>query len=172
MSRSLSLLHPVAVVVGAALLGGCQVDLSTVEIDTPLPVPIEGLEGRFYGEVLQRFGPPARIARHGDGFVFGYESFHARETRLAARYRQGVASYAFGTGDRRSAVFLFDASGHLREWSSAESPVDLGWGGVVGHVLSPDLFFGAGKYVPTGAAWGENLGRPEPGWLHLPGEKE
>jgi hypothetical protein len=159
-----------ALVIGATLLGGCRLDLGAIEIDDPLPGPIDGLEGLFYGEVLARYGPPARVAPHGEGFVFGYESFRGRETRLGARYRQGVASYAFGSGERRSAVFLFDAEGRLRKSSSNVVPIDLGWGGVLGHALSPDLFFGAGGYVPGDTAWGGDLGRSAAGWLQSPGE--
>ena len=154
---------PAALALAAALLaGGCVYRLE-VEVDDPIPTGALGFQpGRTpYGEVLSRLGPPSEIEPTAEGFVLRYHTFRAGEWLLEARYRQGKLAYSFGSGDFGTLALDFDGEGTLRGYSRTTGPLDRGWGAIVGHSRSPELFFRNREYAPLSPIhrWGEELDR-------------
>ncbi|MBI4615812.1 MAG: hypothetical protein HY720_19490 [Planctomycetes bacterium] len=149
----------------AVLAAGCSLDQLDVEMDDPLPEDLSFLStGRTtLGDALSRLGPPAAIRRAGDGFALGYQHFRADELHVDATYRGALLAYSTGDSDVRSVVLVFDSQGVLASWGSARRPLDLGWGAIVGHRLSPELFFKRADYITPSRAhlWGRRLGWPD-----------
>lgn len=147
------------------VVGGCSLDRYEVSVDRPIDLSsIELSTGATsYGEVLGGLGPPKEIVPTARGFLFRYESFEVGEWKISARYRQGKLAFSTGSGRFGALVVEFDQAGLLTGWSRTEGPLDLGWGGIVGHSLSPELFFATSDYSPVSRhhRWGAALDEEE-----------
>lgn len=146
----------------ALAVSGCSIDRLVVDVDRPIePGELRVFEEGItrYGEVLARLGPPAEIGPAPPGFFLRYASSSAAEWALAARYRGGKVAYSFGGGRTRELVLVFDEQGILAASTVIEDALDLGWGAIVGHTQSPELFFGAREYTEISPAhgWGRSL---------------
>lgn len=130
-----------------ALLGaGCSISNVKVDAlpkvtfakDRPLKVS--------YETILDRLGPPADIQAIPKGFAFLYQSSRFHESNLTLTYRYAKGAYSSGDRSIRRLVLLFNDAGLMTAWSFEDNDSDSGWGGIVGHSGSEELFFGQRLY--------------------------
>ncbi len=131
-----------------ASLLGCGISLKTVDIDPDqtrwLQVPETA---SHYSRCLELLGPPTFIERTAAGFDFHYQSYASLKYKGEASYFYSKLAYAGGDADITAIVLRFDQQGSLLAQEHDLHEVDSGWGGVVGHSRTPELYFRAEQYL-------------------------
>lgn len=116
------------------------------------PLPLDQIDDvplrSHYSEVLDRFGPPAKISALADGMVFQYEHVDILESQVGlilpghiGKLIKGV--YASADADAETVVFVFDDDG-LLVGSDAEA-----WIGDAGSSQSITLLVSAESVADT-----------------------
>lgn len=136
------------IVLSAWVMSGCA--LLDREIGTPLPM--HGLgevsDQSHYSDVLDRFGPPAKMSPLSGGMVFQYE-YIALEERQYGLILPGEigkwikAVYASVNANVETLVFIFDREGMLSGATAKTWDADAGAG------FSVTLIFSAGSLTDT-----------------------
>jgi hypothetical protein len=119
---------------------GC--DHNIVKIGEPIQrhklLPLKETKST-YGDVLWQLGPPVKIAKYGEGFLFIYASFSTQEGKLTASYGQygakGKIDVALGNIRQQIIVFYFGQNGILKQVGSREGKMIQGWGFAIGPIL-------------------------------------
>jgi len=140
--------HIFKILVAASLASGC----ANMEHDIGAPLPIDAMKdfaaGSYYGEVLDRFGPPTKMSALTVGMVFQYERVKLRERQygliLPGEIGKWIkAVYASADADVEVMQFIFGEDGKLR---SADAEV---WSTDAGAGFSVTLIFSTGSFTDT-----------------------
>ncbi len=118
-------------------------------------------------EVLEKYGPPTRLGRAGEGVVLLYEGLTLRERQFGLSIAYDWLSFfkavvAKGDADIDTLAFVFDGEGRVLSSAASNETRDIGYGGSV------DLIFQAVPLVDTSGYttlspqhdWGHGLSEP------------
>lgn len=119
---------------------GCNHQHVSIDKSVSQLLPRLNQEGSVkYGKVLDLLGPPARIQKYGEGFLFVYTSYTSDEKELRIAYgqygMQGKFDYATGNYYEQVVVLYFKDTGELLRYGIKEGRTKHGWGTSVGPVL-------------------------------------
>lgn len=129
-------------------LPGC----AFLEHDIGAPLPAESvftfIEGSYYSEVLDRYGPPTKMSAIPDGMAFLYEHVRLTERQygliLPGEIGKWIkAVYASADANAVAVLYVFDDHGKLR---SADRQT---WSADAGAGMSMTLIFSAGSFTDT-----------------------
>ena len=160
--------HLFKLLVAASLLSGC----AHMEHDIGAPLPTDAMNdfaaGSYYGEVLDRLGPPNKLSALPDGMVFQYEHVKLRERQYGLILPGEIgnwikAVYASADADVEVMQFIFDEDGKLRAGDSEVWSADAGAGVSVTLILSAGSFTDTEQYEQSASRsldWGRALTIP------------
>lgn len=150
----------------AMMLEACTV--STTEVAGPSEFPPDAIERHVsnYKDVLNAFGPPAKLSAIPEGFIFLYEGVRSREKKIAISIKSFSLGFARGDGEFSATVFIFDPKGTLIGAAQDHREQDLGLSFAIGvksaSAINQDVYL-----VPaTQHRWGMSMLRQLPRTLN------
>lgn len=163
------------IVLSIITLNSCTVISKDIDKSAVLDDKTFELNTTHYRDVIDAFGPPAKLSKYNKGLVFLYESIDINEYQIGVNFNYNILkllklSVARGTADREVLLLIFDKDGYLLVQKYDQFDENLGSGQAISYLFAIEQLVDSSKLEepPSSLDWGQSLLEPIPNNLNYP----